>query len=270
MTVERLEFRERAKEEMSPSVEEDHEQKIWTGLQPASWETSITDGFFVSLYADTVWAIRRLVEENDLNMVLEVGCGTGQIIESTAKMMSVHEHIDWVGLDINPKFINHCKKASTSKVEYYVGDATKLRAWTAIMLPPKKRKTLVVCVNNTLSIMPEEIRPKCVHQMRAVAGRDGLVFLSYWNGRKFRRGLVEYYGKNPQLCGKFEIAAQDFERRKLLTETGYTSHWPLEYEVESMLRCYGVPLRDILSVKTVGKGIFVILQGSDAYGQSML
>lgn len=252
------------------AVEEDEEQKIWIGLQPAAWETSITDGFFVSLYADTVWFIRRLVEEYRLNMVLEVGCGTGQIIESAGKMLNADDSLEWVGLDINPKFINHCKQASSGRVQYFVGDATKLRAWTAIMLPPKKRNTLVVCVNNTLSIMPEEIRPKCVHQMRAVAGRDGLVFLSYWNGRKFRQGLVEYYSRNPQLCGEFEIAAQDFERRKLLTNTGYTSHWPLEYEVESMLRCYGVPLRDIIEVKTVGKGIFVVLRGSDSYGQSML
>lgn len=138
------------------------------------------------------------------------------------------------------------------------------------MLPPKQRRTLVVCVNNTLSIMPEEIRPKCVQQMRAVAGENGLVFLSYWNGRKFRDGLVNYYSINPQLCGEFDVAVQDFERRKLNTKTGYTSHWPLEHEVETMLRCYGVPIRDIIEVKTVGKGIFAILRGSPDYKQSLL
>lgn len=269
MVLERLEYQEKPGKKVA-TVEEDHEQRIWTGLAPAAWEHSITDGFFVSLYADTVWFIRRLVEECNLNMVLEVGCGTGQIIESAARMLDSQEQVDWVGLDINPKFINHCKQASSGRVEYYVGDATKLRAWTAIMLKPKERRTLVVCVNNTLSIMPEEIRPQCIHQMRAVAGPNGLVFISYWNGRKFRQGLVEYYKANPQLCGNFEVAVQDFERRKLKTEIGYTSHWPLEHEVETMLRCYGVPISDILEVKTVGKGIFAVLRGSDFTSQSML
>jgi len=269
MVVERLEWAQKKKQAVT--AEEDPEQKIWTGLQPTSWETSITQGFFLSLYGDTVWYIRRLVEEFDLNMVLEVGCGTGQIIETASNMLKKRDGLEWVGLDINPKFIKHCKENSSKRVEYFVADATKLRAWSSIMLKPKTRKTLVLCVNNTLSIMPEEIRPQCVHQMRAVAGRDGFVLLSYWNGRKFRQGLVEYYQKNPQLCGDFDIEVQDFERRKLKTKTGYTSHWPLEYEVESMLRCYGVPIQDILEVKVVGKGIFALLRGSaHMNGQAML
>ena len=56
--------------------------------------------------------------------------------------------------------------------------------------------------------------------MRQVAGREGFVFLSYYNGEKFRQGLVDYYAKNPQLCGDFKLEAQDFQRRKLRTSTG--------------------------------------------------
>jgi len=242
------------------SVAEDHEQQLWKGLAARSWESSITDGFFATLYIDTCWYVRRLLEEYDLNTVIEVGCGTGQIIETSAKLVK-NDKIEWMGLDINPDFISHCKKHGSNNVDYHVADATKLLAWTTIMLKPKKRNSLVVCVNNTLSIMPEEIRPQCIRQMRVVAGKQGLVFLSYWNGSKFREGLVQYYQRNPQLCGNFNVGFQDFQRRKLLTETGYTSHWPLEHEVETMLRCYGVPIADILEVKVVGKGIFAILRG---------
>lgn len=266
MVVERVSFKGK---KGHSSVEEDHEQKLWTSLQPAFWEDSITAGFFQNLYADTIWFMYRLTKEYNLTSLLEVGCGTGQIIESASQMcMSMPEgkrgNMEFFGLDINPAFIERCKEAGKGGVQYHVADATKLEAWTTIMLPPRSRRTLVLCVNNTLSIMPEEIRPRCVHQMRAVAGADGLVFLSYWNGRKFREGLLQFYKKNPQLCGNFEVAEQDFERRKLKTETGYTSHWPLEYEVENMLRCYGVPIKDILEVKTVGNGIFATMRGCDA------
>lgn len=271
MVVERFEFdQEKHKKRTEKSVEEDHEQQLWTNLPAASWETSITSGFFRSLYADTCWYLFRLLKEYKLNTMMEVGCGTGQIIEATSNMVDTSGNVEFIGLDINPKFIKHCQKISSGRVAFHVADGTKLTAWSTIMLKPRERKTLVCCVNNTLSIMPEEIRPRIVHQMRAVAGPDGLVFLSYWNGRKFRDGLMQYYRKNPQLCGDFEIAEQDFERRKLMTSTGYTSHWPLEYEVESMLRCYGVPIKDILEVKVVGNGIFATLRGCKANTVSML
>jgi len=263
MSVERLEYNKKSTSYNDLSVEEDPEQKIWIGLSAYAWETSITDGFFSSLYGDTVWYLRRLIDEYRLNMIMEVGCGTGQIIESVSAMIN-DSNLECLGLDINPEFIDHCKNASQGKtsVQYFVADATKLEAWTSVMLPKRKRQSLVCCVNNTLSIMPEEIRPACVHQMRTVAGRNGIVFLSYWNGAKFRQGLIHYYKKNPQLCGDFDLAAQDFDRRKLLTDSGYTSHWPYENEVEQMLRCYGIPVRDILEVKTVGKGVFCVLRGA--------
>lgn len=113
--------------------------------------------------------------------------------------------------------------------------------------------------------MPPEIRPAVVRQMRKVAGSNGLVFLTYWNGRKFREGLVHYYKKNPQLCGSFDVAKQDFDRRKLLTDTGYTSYWPYENEVELMVISYGVRPADIIDIKVVGKGVFVIIKGIERH-----
>jgi len=265
MVVERLEW-------SSPPYElevDDHEQRIWQKLAPSAYESSITHGFFVSLYGDTVWYIRRLVEDLELNMVLEVGCGTGQVLEGSSSLLKQTQpnDIEWLGIDINPKFVKHCKTNGLGGVQYFVADATLLLAWSQIILPPKERRSLVVCVNNTLSIMREEIRPTVVHQMRQVAGQDGFVFLSYYNGEKFRQGLVEYYAKNPQLCGTFKLEAQDFHGRNLRTSTGYTSHWPFEHEVESMLRCYGIPVQDILEVKVVGRGIFAVVRGTRAVDQ---
>merc|ERR1712224_143210 len=165
----------------------------------------------------------------------------------------------------NSSFIKHCEENDhEQKVIWAVGDATVLRFWATENHPGLTGlNPLIACVNNTLSIMPPEIRPKVVRQMRKVAGPKGLVFLSYWNGMKFREGLIHYYKKNPQLCGNFEIYAQDFDRRKLHTDTGYTSYWPLENEVELMVISYGVRPEHIVDIKVVGKGIFAIVQGID-------
>lgn len=240
---------------------EHNEIELWSSFAPEAWENSINadDSFFHSLYEDTVWYIQRLLSQYQLSGFLEVGCGTGQIIERVAGKEPSKK---FVGIDINEKFIEHCKVNSQHGVEYFVADATQLVHWQNENYDDLYDERLVVgCVNNTLSIMPPEIRPAVVRQMRKIAGSDGLVFLTYWNGRKFREGLVHYYKKNPSLCGNFDIATQDFDRRKLLTETGYTSYWPLENEVELMVISYGVRPSDIIDIKSVGKGVFVILKG---------
>merc|ERR1719473_542951 len=80
--------------------------------------------FFVPLYLDTIWYIRRLVETSNLDCVMEIGCGTGQIIESAAQLwykQYQNQTIEWIGLDINPNFIAHCSKNSTKgMVNYHV------------------------------------------------------------------------------------------------------------------------------------------------------
>jgi len=260
----------------------DHSEiELWSSFAPEAWENSINadDSFFHSLYEDTVWYVQRLLNQYKLTGFLEVGCGTGQIIERVAgkdrQACITHPHKrapdaasksaierKFVGIDINEKFVEHCKVNGQFGVEYFVADATQLVNWQNEKYDALYDERLVIgCVNNTLSIMPPEIRPAVVRQMRKLAGSEGLVFLTYWNGRKFREGLVNYYKKNPSLCGNFDIATQDFDRRKLLTDTGYTSYWPLENEVELMVISYGVRPSDIIDIKSVGKGVFVILKG---------
>lgn len=248
-------------------LDEHNEIDLWSSFAPEAWENSINadDSFFHSLYEDTVWYVQRLLNEYKLTGFLEVGCGTGQIIERVAGKDAKKSGMGtrkFVGIDINEKFIEHCKVNGQYEVEYFVADATRLVQWQNEAYDGLYDERLVIgCVNNTLSIMPPEIRPAVVQQMRKLAGSDGLVFLTYWNGRKFREGLVNYYKKNPSLCGNFDIATQDFDRRKLLTETGYTSYWPLENEVELMVISYGVRSSDIIDIKVVGKGVFVIIKG---------
>jgi len=250
-------------------LDEHNEIELWSSFAPEAWENSINadDSFFHSLYEDTVWYLQRLLNHHKLTGFLEVGCGTGQIIErvaakDAASKQEVISSRKFVGIDINAKFIEHCKLNGGHGVEYFVADATQLVHWQNENYDSLYDERLVIgCVNNTLSIMPPEIRPAVVRQMRKLAGSEGLVFLTYWNGRKFREGLVNYYKKNPSLCGNFDVATQDFDRRKLLTETGYTSYWPYENEVELMVISYGVRPQDIIDIKVVGKGIFVIVKG---------
>ena len=87
-------------------------------------------------------------------------------------------------------------------------------------------------VNNTIMIMPEEIRGVVCKSMMEVAGGDGRCLVTYWSGNCFERGIDQYYKKNPALCGPFDAVEDvNYETRTLTTPSGYMSQWLLPEEV---------------------------------------
>jgi len=77
--------------------------------------------------------------------------------------------------DINPQFIEFCNENHPhDHCEFLVQDACSLTDWWK-SFEGKYRKPLVICVNNTLNIMPVEIRGDVLAQMLAVAGKKGYV-----------------------------------------------------------------------------------------------
>lgn len=249
----------------SLSVESDLEQELWCDLQPYQWEKSITRGFFLSLYQSTINEITDVVKQNDIECVLEVGCGTGQVIGKFA-VQNRDLNLLSIGIDINKKFIDYCSKKTEYEglTNFFVADALALNVWkeNLDLFNPGDKK-LVFCVNNTMSILPESIRANVVREMQKVAGPNGHVLITYWNGSCFKQGVEQYYARNQQLCGSFVIEDQDFVGRKLLTDTGYTSYWPYVHEVMELFLEYCEDRSTILSIKQLDKGVCVLLKGTN-------
>ena len=64
-------------------IEQCDEQKLWSEFQSNPWETAIGEGsIFKELYHDTISEIEFLCEQFRYDVVLDVGCGTGDILGS--------------------------------------------------------------------------------------------------------------------------------------------------------------------------------------------
>jgi hypothetical protein len=59
--------------------------------------------------------------------------------------------------------------------------------------------------------------------MCKVAGKDGKVLIIYWNADRFPDAVRNFYGKNPQLCGKFTEEDIDFENTTLRTPRQFST-----------------------------------------------
>ena len=185
---------------------DDIEREVWEFMTPQAWHDSVADegSIFRPTYQATIDTIRKTAEEGGYDVILEVGCGTGDIIGLMNEQKPLRTSITnlkglidgsssqeqmvtipCIGVDINIDFIGFCKKQHPHEsCDFVVADALCLKEWWIEQGNDKKyQKPLVICVNNTLNIMPHELRGGVVDQMIAVAGDDGLCMVSYWNGK---------------------------------------------------------------------------------------
>jgi len=265
---------------------EDSEREVWEFMTPKVWHESVAakDSIFRPTYQATIDTLRKTAEEGGYDVILEVGCGTGDIIgemntqqvcrrssllnlkgllispddlvTGAAEDAENFVTIPCIGVDINKEFVDFCKTTHPHpSCEFVVADALKLHDWWQEQgYATKYKKPLLICVNNTLNIMPHELRGSVIDQMIAVAGKEGLCMVSYWNGNFFSHAVMNYYKKNAPLCGSFDVFEHvDWDARMLITPTNYSTHWQTPLEVQSLLRSYDVDVPDMVEAQDLSR-----------------
>ena len=152
---------------------------------------------------------------------------------------------------------------SAPNVRFLCGDATKLhdllatdevRDWSA---EPLKR--LVICVGNTIGIIPEFLRDAIYRNMAEVAGEDGAAVVIYWNGNCFGEAVQHFYNENPELCGRFKGQHVDFDKCTLQTPSGYNTKWTKPEEARKLLKDKGM---EVLDLEEKGRGVMASFRQS--------
>jgi SAM-dependent methyltransferase len=238
---------------------DDHEREVWERMTPSAWHDSIAseDSIFLETYKVTRHILMETALRGGYDVIVEVGCGTGDVIgemnqQASSAIPAGNRVIPCLGIDINKDFIDFCRdqyRDNRDHCEFHVADALRLVAWYESRgLHHKYNRPLVICVNNTLNIMPQALRGAVIDQMLALAGRDGLCMVSYWNGNFFSHAVMNYYKRNQPLCGAFDVHQHvDWDHRILVTPTNYSTHWQTPQEVQWLLRSYDVDVPNMES-----------------------
>eukprot|EP00043_Microstomoeca_roanoka_P009688 m.92257 g.92257 ORF g.92257 m.92257 type:complete len:637 (+) comp14660_c0_seq1:35-1945(+) len=238
----------------------------WSLFTVEKWRNAVftTKSFFGELYTDTHHFIKQQIEAlggRDNVCLVEVGCGTGDTL------LPLSSHAKYcIGVDINEDFIKYCQTQNTSdNVRFLCGDATKLpqllasdkvKDWTS---PPLKR--LVICVGNTIGIIPEFLREAIYRNMAEVAGRDGMCVVVYWNGNCFGEAVQHFYYENPQLCGQFQGKHVDFQQCTLRTPSGYSTKWTKPEEASQILKSLNLEELQVVEKK---RGVMAVFRQPEA------
>jgi len=265
-------FSAQAKRSISTSQMDDDAQRAakWKEITVEMWRDAVytNQTYFGELISDTTEFVKTIAELIKLNgkrvSLVEVGCGTGEFIRpATDDFRTV------VGVDFNQEFIDFCKDNTdpkhVDKSHYLQGDACYLYDLLKEEFPMRARRgsrgvefwddcRVVACVGNTIGIIPEELRPKVYEEMAEVAGEDGVLIMVYWNARWFGDACLNFYHKNPKLCGPFEGDHVDFKNTTLTTPMNYKTKWTSVEEARALMEDLGM---EIISLREKGKGVFV-------------
>lgn len=251
----------------------------WETMEASAWSDSISKpgSTFYDLYQVTQDVIDDLLSRSSYDIVIEVGCGTGEVI------LALKTLLPRVGVDINPKFIEACEDAAaktnqTTNCTFYLCDATEFVSWWKEQgFREMYHSPLLLMCNNTFNIMPASIRYRVLQQMREVAGNNGKMVITYWNGQYFSHGVASYYLKNPQLCGEVDINQHiDWKEQTLISSTGYHTQWLHPASVLRLFRSYDLELKATSGLDDAneenclfvrGLGIFVVFNSKTSSGQ---
>ncbi|MEM2129034.1 MAG: hypothetical protein QXZ70_00395 [Candidatus Bathyarchaeia archaeon] len=108
-----------------------------------------------------------------------------------------------------------------------------------------KTKRIACAMLNTLGIMRPGVRQLSIKKMKEIAGADGVIVLSVFDGSKFLEGVEKIYSPLEDFVGDFipEINI-DYERHIFTTMRGYYSHWFEENEIKGMLERNNLQITD--------------------------
>lgn len=228
--------------------------------------------------------------DGQLGTFVEVGCGSS---EAAACLLREQGSVEYVGLDIAKGFLDmsrtlldkvaHRRTAfallqgnalelfevmqSAAAAALAVADVTDTSATDEghVVARALKSPCLVGCLMNSMGIFSPEGRETVVKAMIRVAGNGGAVLLGCWAAAEFRRGVEEFYKKQPELCGTITDDMVDLEAATLHNPDApgapYSSQW---WRPEQLVYLFPSSSRARVEVAHVGIGIFACLRVSEA------
>lgn len=233
----------------SPASIEDR----WEKFPVDQWRRAVfvVNGFFKDLYTSLVRSTEEIVQRRlkatgkaSIKVrLIEIGSGTGEYISAAATRITGRA----IGVEFNSKFVNHCK-STYKKVEnlsFVLGDAQNLGEVleSAGEYPQEDEYVIFACVNNTLGIMPDDVRQNVLKEvsrlLQLFAGRSTFL-IGYFDGEHFGAGVQYFYGRNPTLCGSLVGADIDVENQVIKTKDGYVSRWMTAARAYDTLGAFGL------------------------------
>ena len=197
---------------------------------------------------------RNICQSNKNCSIIDMGAGTGRAIFALDKMLE-KDSVEFVGVEVSKPMI----RRANQKKENHSRNPNNIKFLQLDLTDPNlsdhfnsERTNIVMCLYNTLGVIPSEKRQSFVDNMRKIAGKEGLVIITVFNGDNFGFVAPRLYRLMIPMIRRIDDDSFDEENRVFHNSLGFRSQWFTKTQLKSILNSENV--RPIpIEVKVEGK-----------------
>ena len=218
------------------------DQNLWDDMANAYDESveNNQDPTIIGYLAREIEILTNLCEtvskSNKKCSIIDMGSGTGRVIFALDQRIQ-KKSIQFFGVEVSDPMIKHANKKNleqkrTSKISFLKYDLTDPNLFNYFK---SDTVNIVMCLYNTLGVIPDEKRQQFVDNMIKIAGEQGLVIITAFNGDNF--GVVAPRLYNPMMPMIRQIDENSFDdtNRVFHNNFGFRSQWFTKSELKTML-----------------------------------
>jgi len=179
---------------------------------------------------------KKVCNSNKKCSIIDMGAGTGRVIFSLDEKLQVNL-IKFYGVEISEPMLNHAKQKNQnhqgiSKIEFLKYDLTDENLSECFQTD---QTNIVMCLYNTLGVIPSDKRQRFIDNMKSIAGEKGLTIITAFNGDNF--GFVAPKLYNPMMPMIKQIDQNSFDEKNRMFQNGlgFRSQWFTKNELKTML-----------------------------------
>ena len=179
---------------------------------------------------------KEFSEYNKNCSIIDMGAGTGRVIFTLDQKLQ-NEFIKFYGIEISDPMIKRANQKiqndkRISNIKFLKHDLTDPDLFNFFK---SDTVNVVMCLYNTLGVIPKDKRQRFVDNMISIAGEKGLVIITAFNGDNFGFVAPRLYHPMIPMIRQIDEDSFDEKNRVFQNNLGFRSQWFTKNELKTML-----------------------------------
>ncbi len=219
------------------------DQNLWDDMA-SDYDNSVEDNQdpiiirYLNREIEILSNLCKNIDKSNTNCsIIDMGAGTGRVIFALDEELQ-NNFIQFYGVEISDPMIKHANgknqnhKGNSNNIKFLKHDLTDPNLFDYF---ESNTTNIVMCLYNTLGVVSADKRQRFVDNMIKIAGENGLVVITAFNGDNF--GFVAPRLYNPMMPMIRQIDENSFDEKNKIFQNnlGFHSQWFTKTELKSML-----------------------------------
>ena len=190
---------------------------------------------------------KNLIKPDRKYTIIDMGSGTGRVLFALCSVLG--NSISHCGLDASMPMVQLSQKKQSlmtdADISFLHHDVTDPDVGKLFDDDSVK---IVMCMYNTIGVIPAKKRQQFFDSMVGLAGRDGMVLISAFNGDDFSFAAPKIYTPMKIMVKQIDENSFDEDLLAFKNKLGYYSQWFTKEQVLEMLHSEQMPIPIELSI----------------------